>query len=77
MSHVEVEASLRQIVGFEKSQRGGHVLRQPVSGAAGNHAIHRRVVPRGAPYLVVYPFVKKREWYTLSIEDRRRAMHEH
>jgi chlorite dismutase len=37
----------------------------------------RRVIPRGAPYLVVYPFVKKREWYSLSIEDRRRAMAEH
>jgi chlorite dismutase len=37
----------------------------------------RRVVPRGAPYLVVYPFVKKREWYSLSMDDRRRAMHEH
>jgi chlorite dismutase len=37
----------------------------------------RRVVPRGAPYLVVYPFVKKREWYSLPIDDRRRAMQEH
>jgi chlorite dismutase len=37
----------------------------------------RRVVPRGAPYLVVYPFVKKREWYSLSMDERRRAMHEH
>ncbi len=37
----------------------------------------RRVVPRGAPYLVVYPFVKKREWYSLSVEDRGRAMREH
>ena len=37
----------------------------------------RRVVPRGAPYLVVYPFVKKREWYSLPLEDRRRAMQEH
>ena len=34
----------------------------------------RRVIPRGAPYLVVYPFVKKREWYSLPLEDRRRAM---
>jgi chlorite dismutase len=34
-------------------------------------------VPRGAPYLVVYPFVKKREWYSLSMDERRRAMHEH
>jgi chlorite dismutase len=37
----------------------------------------RRVIPRGAPYLVVYPFVKKREWYALPMEDRRRAMQEH
>jgi chlorite dismutase len=37
----------------------------------------RRVVPRGAPYLVVYPFVKKREWYSLPLDDRRRAMAEH
>ena len=38
---------------------------------------HRRIVPRGAPYLVVYPFVKKREWYALPVEDRSRAMREH
>jgi chlorite dismutase len=37
----------------------------------------RRIVPRGAPYLVVYPFVKKREWYSLPLDDRRRAMQEH
>jgi chlorite dismutase len=37
----------------------------------------RRVIPRGAPYLVVYPFVKKREWYSLPMEDRGRAMREH
>ena len=37
----------------------------------------RRVVPRKAPYLVVYPFVKVRPWYALSLEDRRRAMQEH
>jgi chlorite dismutase len=37
----------------------------------------RRVVPRGAPYLVVYPFVKKRAWYSLPLDDRRRAMTEH
>ncbi len=37
----------------------------------------RKVVPRNAPYLVVYPFVKKREWYSLLMDDRRRAMQEH
>jgi chlorite dismutase len=36
-----------------------------------------RIVPRGAPYLVVYPFVKVRPWYALPFEDRQRAMREH
>jgi chlorite dismutase len=37
----------------------------------------RKVVPKGSPYLVVYPFVKVRPWYALPIEDRQRAMDEH
>ncbi len=37
----------------------------------------RRIVPRGHPYLVVYPFVKVRPWYALPEEDRQRAMNEH
>jgi chlorite dismutase len=37
----------------------------------------RRITPRGAPYLVVYPFVKIRPWYALPLEDRKRAMREH
>ena len=37
----------------------------------------RKVVPRGHPYLVVYPFVKVRPWYALPLEDRQRAMNEH
>jgi chlorite dismutase len=37
----------------------------------------RRVVPKGSPYLVVYPFVKVRPWYALSPEDRQQAMDEH
>jgi chlorite dismutase len=37
----------------------------------------RRVIPKGSPYLVVYPFVKVRPWYALSPEDRQRAMDEH
>ena len=37
----------------------------------------RRIVPKGSPYLVVYPFVKVRPWYALSQEDRQRAMDEH
>jgi chlorite dismutase len=37
----------------------------------------RKVVPRGSPYLVVYPFEKVRPWYALPQEDRQRAMDEH
>jgi chlorite dismutase len=37
----------------------------------------RRVVPKGSPYLVVYPFVKSRPWYALPEADRQRAMNEH
>ncbi len=37
----------------------------------------RKIVPRGHPYLVVYPFVKVRPWYALSAEERQRAMDEH
>jgi len=37
----------------------------------------RKIVPRGAPYLVVYPFVKARPWYALPVEQRQAAMDEH
>ena len=37
----------------------------------------RQVMPKGSPYLVVYPFVKLRSWYSLPQEDRQRAMNEH
>jgi chlorite dismutase len=33
--------------------------------------------PQGSKYLFVYPFVKTREWYTLSHEERQRLMDEH
>jgi chlorite dismutase len=36
-----------------------------------------RVLPRNAPYLVVYPFVKRRPWYFLSFEERGAAMRQH
>jgi chlorite dismutase len=37
----------------------------------------RRIVPKGSPYLVVYPFVKVRPWYALAEGERQRAMDEH
>jgi chlorite dismutase len=43
-------------------------------GGEGEQARRR---PFGLPYLFVYPFVKKREWYGLAYEERRRIMGEH
>jgi chlorite dismutase len=37
----------------------------------------RRIAPKELPYLVVYPFVKVRAWYSLTEEERQRAMDEH
>jgi chlorite dismutase len=37
----------------------------------------RKIVPKGSPYLVVYPFVKARPWYALPPEQRQSAMDEH
>src|SRR5438552_418486 len=37
----------------------------------------RKIVPKGLPYLVVYPFVKVRPWYSLPVEERQRTMDEH
>ena len=34
-------------------------------------------VPGNAKYLFVYPFIKKREWYNLSQEERHRMMMDH
>lgn len=33
--------------------------------------------PTDRPYLFVYPFTKKREWYAVPFEERRRIMGEH
>jgi chlorite dismutase len=43
-------------------------------GGEGSEARRR---PVDLPYLFVYPFVKKREWYGLAFEERRRIMGEH
>ena len=35
------------------------------------------ITPEDRKYLFVYPFVKTRPWYALSLEERRRMMAEH
>ncbi len=45
--------------------------------AHGGEGEETRRRPEGLPYLFVYPFVKKREWYRLPFEERRKIMGEH
>ena len=45
--------------------------------AHGGEGADGRRRPSDLPYLIVYPFVKKREWYGLPFEERRRIMGEH
>jgi len=45
--------------------------------AHGGEGTDGRRRPFDRPYLFVYPFVKKREWYGLPFEERRRIMGEH
>jgi chlorite dismutase len=54
--------------------RRSEYLGEHAHGGEGQTA-HRR--PADRRYLFVYPFVKKREWYGLSFEERRRVMGEH
>jgi chlorite dismutase len=54
--------------------RRSEYLGEHAHAAEGSTAQRR---PVDLPYLFVYPFVKRREWYNLSFEERRRIMGEH
>lgn len=43
----------------------------------GAESSRERVVPGKSKYLFVYPFIKQREWYLLSKEDRQKIMDVH
>ncbi len=69
----------------------GKYLRQPYSFLAmtrrsqyigrhrheGQEGTGKKVSPGEAKYLIVYPFLKTREWYLLPGEERQRMMNEH
>ncbi len=54
--------------------RRSEYLGEHAHGGEGSSARRR---PLDRPYLFVYPFIKKREWYGLPFEERRRIMAEH
>jgi chlorite dismutase len=45
--------------------------------ARGAHDPRLVITPEDKKYLFVYPFMKTRAWYALSMEDRKRMMNEH
>ena len=54
--------------------RRSEYLGAPAHGGEGSE-VRRR--PHDRPYLFVYPFGKKREWYGLAFAERQRIMGEH
>ena len=56
------------------TRRSQYVDRHEHAGSEGRRT---RIRPTGRQYLFVYPMVKKRPWYRLSLEERQRAMDEH
>jgi chlorite dismutase len=56
------------------TKRSQYVDRHEHAGSEGRRT---RIRPTGRQYLFVYPMVKKRPWYRLSLEERQKAMDEH
>src|SRR5687768_8111915 len=56
---------------YEQEYLGKYGGREPLETA------RIAINPQGSKYLFVYPFVKTREWYSFSQEDRQRMMDEH
>ncbi|MGB6501686.1 MAG: chlorite dismutase family protein [Thermoplasmata archaeon] len=54
--------------------RRSEYVAEHAHGGEGSKGARR---PADLPFLFVYPFVKKREWYGLPFEERRRIMGEH
>jgi chlorite dismutase len=77
LRELAVDVNASPMAGYLETPYSYLAATKPSQYFEGKSKRPRRVVPRGAPYLVVYPFVKKREWYALPIDDRRRAMAEH
>jgi len=43
----------------------------------GQEGRRSRIVPGKKPFLFVYPFVKRRDWYLLPMSERQRIMNDH
>jgi chlorite dismutase len=59
------------------TRRSQYVDRHVHTDGSEGEGRRTRVRPTGRRYLFVYPMVKKRPWYRLSLEERQQAMDEH
>jgi chlorite dismutase len=59
------------------TKRSQYVDRHEHTDGTEGEGRRTRIRPTGRKYLFVYPMVKKRPWYRLSLEERQRAMDEH
>ena len=59
------------------TKRSQYVDRHVHTDGSEGEGRRTRVRPTGRRYLFVYPMVKKRPWYRLSLEERQQAMDEH
>lgn len=69
--------TLAGFVDFPYSYLGMTQRSQYLAGHAHAGQEGSRALPSNRRYLFVYPFIKKREWYGLAFEERRRIMGEH
>ncbi len=56
------------------TKRSMYVDKHQHEGSESNRA---QIIPGSTKYLFVYPFIKQREWYLLSKEDRQKIMDVH
>ncbi len=66
---------LERVYSYLGMARRSEYLGEHAHGGQEGTTTRRR--PFDLPYLFVYPFVKRRDWYALPFEERRRIMGEH
>jgi chlorite dismutase len=75
--HAEMGAHFETAYSYLAMTRRSQYVDKHVHADADGEGRRTRVRPTGRKYLFVYPMVKKRPWYRLSLEERQRAMDEH
>jgi chlorite dismutase len=75
--HTSMGVHLDTAYSFLAMTRRSHYVDRHVHADGEGEGRRTRVRPTGRKYLFVYPMVKKRPWYRLSLEERQKAMDEH